>query len=131
MDIRKIGVRIGLLCKEKGYTQETLAEALSISPQAVSKWENGHSLPDTALLPDLARILDCSIDNILLPNRVQILEAIYGDGFEKENITKRPNRLVDSDRITVTVNSVSMACNVAKGRTRQGLDNIQAGDYVN
>jgi len=49
MDMQKIGKQITILRKERGYTQEALAEALSVSPQAISKWENGHSLPETAL----------------------------------------------------------------------------------
>ncbi len=43
MDISKVGKQISTLRKEKGYTQENLAEILNISPQAVSKWENGVS----------------------------------------------------------------------------------------
>ena len=88
MNTREIGKHITLLRKERGLTQERLAEVLSVSAQAVSKWENGHSLPETALLPGLARILDCSIDNILMLNRLQVLDAVYGDGLENENVTK-------------------------------------------
>ena len=55
MNNQEIGKHITLLRKERGLTQEKLAEVLSVSPQAVSKWENGHSLPETLLLPGLAR----------------------------------------------------------------------------
>ncbi|MGF7144583.1 transcriptional regulator with XRE-family HTH domain [Anaerotaenia torta] len=43
MDTNRIGKQIMTLRKERGYTQENLAEFLNISPQAVSKWENGVS----------------------------------------------------------------------------------------
>ena len=43
-------------------TQEFVAEALGVSRQAVSKWETSDTLPDTALLPKIARALDTSID---------------------------------------------------------------------
>lgn len=43
-------------------TQEALGEKIGVSGQAVSKWENSETLPDTALLPDIADALDVSLD---------------------------------------------------------------------
>lgn len=60
-----IGQRIARLRKEKGLTQSELAEKLSVSPQAVSKWENDLAYPDITLLADLAAIFDCTVDQIL------------------------------------------------------------------
>jgi transcriptional regulator with XRE-family HTH domain len=51
--------------KSKGMTQLNVAEGLHVSPQAVSKWERGESLPDIALLPDLAGMLDVSVGEML------------------------------------------------------------------
>lgn len=51
--------------KELGWTQQMLAEKLNLSFQAVSKWENGMTLPDIAMLPRLASVLDLSIDSLL------------------------------------------------------------------
>ena len=65
MDIIMVGDKIRDLRKAAAMTQEELAERMGISAQAVSKWENGHCLPETAVLPKLARLLDCSIDDIL------------------------------------------------------------------
>ena len=45
-------------------TQEQLAERLSLSPQAVSKWETGAAMPDISLLPDLAEVFGVSIDEL-------------------------------------------------------------------
>lgn len=45
-----------------GYTQSELAILLSVTPQAVSRWENGQGLPDITLLPLLAKYLNVSID---------------------------------------------------------------------
>ena len=67
MDLVKIGKQIAFIRKEKGLTGEKLAEILHVSPQAVSKWENGKCLPETALLPELAKALDCNIDTLLTP----------------------------------------------------------------
>ena len=47
--------------KKSGLTQAQLAEKISVTPQAVSKWENG-SLPDSEFLPSIAQILGISID---------------------------------------------------------------------
>ncbi len=98
-----IANQITLLRKEKGYTQETLAEMLNVSPQAISKWENGRSIPETSILPRLAKHLGCSIDNILIPAELQVLEAIYTDGDIKLNVTKKINKLADNDTLIINI----------------------------
>ena len=67
LDNINVGKQILLLRKRNGFTQEELAERLNISAQAISKWENGHTLPETAMLPMLAKLLNTSIDSILMP----------------------------------------------------------------
>ena len=62
-----VGNQIAALRKSNGFTQEDMAAKLGITAQAISKWENGHTLPETAMLPLLAELLQCSIDSILLP----------------------------------------------------------------
>ena len=58
-----IGDNIAALRKEKGVTQEALAEAVGVSGQAVSKWESGGS-PDTLLLPAIADYFGVPIDRL-------------------------------------------------------------------
>ncbi len=65
MNMNYVGKQIAILRKQKSLTQNELGERLGVSFQAVSKWERGETLPDTALLPQLANILETSIDNIL------------------------------------------------------------------
>lgn len=65
MDIKSVGSQISMLRKQKGLTQNELGERLGISFQAVSKWERGETLPDTAILLDLAEVLETSVDYIL------------------------------------------------------------------
>ena len=60
-DIR-IGQNIAVLRKNSRLTQEQLAQALHISAQAVSKWENGLSVPDTLTVPQIADYFHVSID---------------------------------------------------------------------
>ena len=76
MNTIKIGKRIAMLRKKNGFTQEELAEKFDITAQAVSKWENGHTLPETALLPLLSKLLDSSIDSILMPIDIEIGDII-------------------------------------------------------
>ena len=68
MNIEKVGEQIAVLRKSKGLTQSELGERLGVSFQAVSKWERGETLPDVTLLPDLAKILETTVDFILLGN---------------------------------------------------------------
>lgn len=57
-----IGQRITMLRKEKDISQSELARRLDVSRQAVSKWEQGQSSPDTAKLIQLAEILDTEVE---------------------------------------------------------------------
>ena len=65
MNMKMFGAQIAALRKQKGMTQNELGHLLGISFQAVSKWERGETLPDTAILLDLARVLDTTVDQIL------------------------------------------------------------------
>ncbi|WP_025679320.1 helix-turn-helix domain-containing protein [Paenibacillus polymyxa] len=61
----KLARNISIYRKERGLTQEELAKILGLSFQAVSKWENGYTMPDISLLPQLSRTLEVSIDKLL------------------------------------------------------------------
>jgi len=76
MDNISIGNTIAMLRKQARYTQDELAEQLGITAQAISRWENGHSLPETALLPSLSKLLNTSIDAILMPCNVKVGDTI-------------------------------------------------------
>ena len=56
-----VGERIAALRKEKKLSQGALAEAVGVSRQAVSKWENGLSNPDTEKLMALAEVLETEV----------------------------------------------------------------------
>ena len=104
MDLEKIARRIASLRRERGYTGEALAERLQVSPQAVSKWENAKCLPDTAILPALAEALDCSIDSLLCPRELFILEAVYTDGEKEVPVTRFLDNLVRDNVLDIYVN---------------------------
>ena len=73
-----ISNNIADLRKKKGITQEQLAIALNISPQAVSKWETNTSQPDTQMLPLIAKYFDVSIDYLFYGD-----EYAYNDIYDK------------------------------------------------
>lgn len=105
IDLVKFGNKIAALRKERGYTGEEFAERLHVSPQAVSKWENAKCLPETAILPSMAEILDCSIDSLLYPQEFFILEAVYTDGQTMIPVTRSVNDMVRGNTLNIYVNT--------------------------
>lgn len=65
MDQMKIGSFLKELRKEKGITQEQLAESLNVSNRTVSRWETGSNMPDISILVDIADYYDVSIPEII------------------------------------------------------------------
>ena len=63
--IKSLGEALKARRTQRGFTQEYVAEALGVSRQAVSKWENGSSEPSTANLMALAKLYGLSVDELL------------------------------------------------------------------
>ena len=74
MDTLLIGQYIKCLRKTAGMTQKELAEKLNVSFQAVSKWENGDTLPDTGILLELCDALNTTADKLLNGGRLAAVE---------------------------------------------------------
>ncbi len=72
----QIGTQIKNLRKERGLTQEAVAEAVGVSYQAVSKWETGATTPDIGLLPALASLFGVRIDRLFLVDRTDELARV-------------------------------------------------------
>ncbi len=89
----ELGNKIQRLRKERGLTQEQLASALSISPQAVSKWETGGGYPDMSMIPILANFFDVTLDELFefdITKKAQKIEDVlteagncFWNDFEK------------------------------------------------
>ncbi len=94
---------------EKNYTQEQVADALSVSPQSVSRWECGTTLPDVLLLPELARTFEVTIDDLFKEditayrNYAQRLLAVYEASGSSEDFIraeKEFQKLLQSESCT-------------------------------
>lgn len=95
MDQIKIGMYIKNLRKERELTQKQLADKLNVTFQAVSKWELGETLPDTAIILDLCEILGTNANLLLnggtyvLNNRKLMVIKDVENGFNAiENVKK-------------------------------------------
>ena len=67
MNMNIISKHLQFLRRSHNYTQDDLAKKLSISRQAVSKWETGASIPDLEILLKISKLYDISINDILEP----------------------------------------------------------------
>lgn len=81
--------KTGLLIKEQriktGLSQSMLAEKMHVSREAVSKWENGHNLPDASIMLQLAEVLDVTVDDLLVGEKK--------DNRPVNEVLKRKNKL--------------------------------------
>ena len=82
-----LGRRIARLRLARTATQERLAKELNVSPQAVSKWENDINYPDISLLPDLARFLGVSVDELLSGASASAQESVAAQKSTAEKST--------------------------------------------
>ena len=88
----KFSNTISKLRKNKKLTQEQLATAINISPQAISKWEKGTSLPDIQTLPLIADYFNVSIDYLFYGQDIsygEIYEKIYDKVATHEQMSKK------------------------------------------
>ena len=69
MDVRQTGRFIAQLRKERGLTQQDLAEQLNVTDKAVSRWETGRGLPDADSLLRLSLFFNVTINELLMGRR--------------------------------------------------------------
>lgn len=102
-----MGKKIKTLRAGKGLTQEKLAQELGVTPQAVSRWENGSAMPDISLLPALSVCFGVRIDDFFelsddaqfdrIDNMVEKEDFLsredfdYAQRFLKDRIAADPN----------------------------------------
>ncbi len=97
----EMGKEIRRLRDDRGITQEALAKALNVTPQTISKWERGTSMPDVGMLPKIAVYFGVTIDQLFAMDPEQQLERIenriYSHGLfdeaEERQLEKQLNDL--------------------------------------
>lgn len=102
MDSKKFGEFIATIRKEKGWTQAELAEKLSVTDKAISRWERGLGFPDINTIKPLADALEVSVleimqsekepkEDILMNKATEVLDnmislVVYQREIERRNI---------------------------------------------
>jgi tellurite methyltransferase len=80
-----LGRNITRYRKDKGLTQEGLAQILGVTFQAVSKWENSQTMPDVSLLPLISEELGVSIDKLFGYNTKETQVSFYEEAYNIED----------------------------------------------
>ena len=70
MDQKRIGDFIATLRKEKGITQQELGDHLGVTNKTISRWETGKYMPDIAVIPELCKFFDISINQFIYGQRI-------------------------------------------------------------
>ena len=131
-----VGNRIKTLRKNANLTQERLAEILSISPQAVSRWETDVAMPDISLLPPIANLFEVTTDYILGMDNYQknarkaMYEAAYKDYWKSYD--KEENYKIATEAVKEYPNSMAYLEWLASSEYYVGLtkDGKESTDYI-
>lgn len=101
--------------KDAGLTQEQLANMLGVTAQAVSKWENGTTMPDIMLLPIIADVFNTDIDSLFGRNKktsetnltqnniheeayksiLNMLQSLWGNAETRDELTKKTEEVCE------------------------------------
>lgn len=95
IDFVQVGNKIAKYRKQKNMTQDELAEILFVTRQALSKWENGTSVPSTDTLLNLCKVFNVSFEEILcLDEEIEIDEENIFHGHERLFIV---NKIINNE----------------------------------
>ena len=111
MQKEQFGILLTTLRKKNGISQKEMAERLSLSTSAVSKWEHGKNLPDMTMLGSIAETLQVSCDELLNPEKT--LERLVNPEPQKEALSKKKHRRIV--KIVVLVGILVIAAGLLLG----------------
>ena len=103
MDQIKIGKFIAECRKKNNLTQMQLAEKLNITDRAISKWENGKSMPDSSIMLDLCNELKISVNELLSGEMTEMNN--YNEKAE-QNLLEMKRQKEESDKRLLTMEIV-------------------------
>ncbi len=87
--MKNMNLKISVLRKKKRITQQELGDALGVSYQTISKWENKVTMPDIVMLPELAEYFNVTVDELLGLRPLKEEEYLSGKTDTKEFWDKR------------------------------------------
>lgn len=120
MDKKDFGRRIKAERIKKGYTQQSLSDALDVSKTSVTMYEQGQRFPREEVLNDLAQLLDVSIDYLMGLTEIP-------------RITQQPSNRIEKNELNIKVVPVYSAAGAGSGRITQenAVYNMQTlkGDF--
>ena len=123
---KTMGEIISTLRKEKGMTQKELADMLSITDKAVSKWERDVACPDTMTIPRLAEILGVSVEELMNAKAAPVT-GHKGAGYLLDIILKAVPLAMG---VAVIVTSLLGELNAKSGFTMLGIGLACIGAYL-
>ncbi len=105
MDMIKVGRFISTKRKEQNLTQMQLAEKLSITDRAVSKWECGKALPDSSIMIELCEILNISVNELLTGEEIEMEKY---DKQVEQNLIEMVKQKEESDKRLLNIEIILM-----------------------
>lgn len=103
MEKQTMGAFISALRKSKGITQKELADMLSVSDKAVSRWECDQTVPDISLLPLIADIFEITVDELIRGGRIKNEQPTEN---QEKNIQKRLEAILNTKLSSYKIKSI-------------------------
>lgn len=108
-----------------GLSQKQIADYLNITPQSVSKWENGDALPSIDYLPKLAECLNCDINAFFAPTQEKVIDSnvlydffvLMNDVIYNETKTIEDVATFESEHPSSIVTAINFCENLRKRKT--------------
>lgn len=127
-----IGVKIAELRRAKNMKQDELAEMLGVTPQAVSKWENGASMPDISLLPKIAQIFGTTIDDLFHADNtpkpdVQVVPVEKRKSFDEMVLRIRVQDGGDRVNVNLPLPLVKLALEIGMTSSMVNIGDVKIG----
>lgn len=95
----KIGKFIASCRKEQGMTQANLAEKLGITDRAVSKWENGKSMPDSGIMLELCELLKINVNELLSGEKIDMNNYEEKTEENLRQVLNRVEKILNENRV--------------------------------
>lgn len=111
MNQEKIGKFIVACRKENGLTQADLSNKLGITVQAISKWENGKSLPDPSIMLELCELLNINVNELLTGRRLDMEN--YKEMAEKNLVELTRQEELNNRKLLALENVIGYTCSIS------------------